>query len=94
MPVPSQFESSIRRAVSSGEFGAALRLWHEFSQTIQQRASLGELTLPELAAARELCAWTALTAQCARAHSQRRLGELKASNRAAQVYSQIATARG
>lgn len=94
MPMPSQFEAGIRRAVSSGEFGAALELWAQLSQAIQQRAASGELTLPELSAARDLCSWTAITAQCARAHAQRRLSESNAATCAAQVYNQIAAARG
>jgi hypothetical protein len=89
MPPNKSAEDRIRRAVSSREFGAALRLWGEFSSALCAKHARGELTLAELSAATDLCAWTSLTAKCARAHTQRRLSESMSAARAAESYRRV-----
>ena len=84
------FEDRIRRAVSSREFDAAFGLWQEFVAAMGEKQRRRELTLSDIGAARDLCAWTLVAAQCARAHAQRRLNEFKSASDAAHAYSQMA----
>jgi hypothetical protein len=89
MPPNSSIEDRIRRAVSSQEFDAALRLWDEFGRALHTKHANGELSLAELSTARDLCAWTSLAAQCARAHTERRLSESISAGRAADSYRRV-----
>jgi|SRR6185437_15119866 len=82
-----EYAERIRRAVSSSEFETALCLWDGLRRALEQRAATGQLTAAEVSAARDLCSWTAINAQCARAHAQRRLAEFQAAAQAANAYT-------
>ncbi len=82
-----EYAERIRRAVSSGKFETALRLWDGLRRALEQRAAAGQLTTAEVSAARDLCSWTAINAQCARAHAQRRLADFHAAAQAANAYT-------
>lgn len=70
---------SIRKAVSSGEFGRAQLLWKECAAALAEDLSDGCLTEARLSEVRELVEWSAMVVLCERAHLQRRLNNLHAA---------------
>ena len=76
--------TAIRRAVSSGEFQTALRLWKEYSTALRSDFERGAITRARLAEALELLEWTRRAALASRAHSRDRLHAIRVS----QSYSQ------
>ncbi|HUI56128.1 MAG TPA: hypothetical protein VLY04_14230 [Bryobacteraceae bacterium] len=71
----------IRRAVASGDFQKAGRLWNVYSQSILASIEGGVCTEACMAEARELVEWSRCTILCARAHAQEQLKALRVAGR-------------
>jgi hypothetical protein len=70
---------AIRRAVASGEYLRATRLWNEYASLLHDEITRGACTLADMAEARELVEWSRRTITLARAHAQSRLDALRAA---------------
>lgn len=67
---------AIRRAVASGEFQEAQRLWTGYMAELNEELRQGSLSETRLAEAGELMEWSRRVVICARAHAQDRLNGL------------------
>jgi hypothetical protein len=69
--------SAIRRAIASGEYPRAQKLWAEYMAHLRAELRRGALTEAELKEAGEVLEWARVTVLCARAHIQNRLETLR-----------------
>jgi hypothetical protein len=67
---------AIRKAVASGEFEEAQRLWTGYMAHLHEELRQGSFSETRLAAAAELVEWSRRVVICARAHAQDRLNNL------------------
>jgi hypothetical protein len=70
---------NMRKAVASGDWPAALRLWESYAAGILDEIGRGACTHQRMAEAREFLEWTRRVAMCARAQNQQRLNAIHAA---------------
>jgi hypothetical protein len=68
--------SQLRKAIASGDFGRALRLWDDYAAGIRREIGCGTCTAARMAEAREFLDWARRVVLCARAHAQNRLNAI------------------
>jgi hypothetical protein len=66
----------LRKAMASGDYRNALRLWDEYAAGIRQEISAGTCTVARMAEAREFLDWARRVVLCARAQAQNRLNAI------------------
>jgi hypothetical protein len=76
----------MRKAVASGDWQAAMRLWDAFAACIGEEIGRRKCTAARLSEAREFLDWAQRTVLCARAQSQYRLNAIQAANHVAVRY--------
>jgi len=72
----TQRTNHIRRAVASGEYQNALRLWDDYAAGIRQEICHGTCTAARMAEAREFLEWARRVVLCARAQAQNQLNAI------------------
>ena len=72
----TQRTGNLRRAVASGEWQSALRLWDEYAAGIREEIRRGTCPEARIAEAREFLDWTRRVVLCARAQAQNRLNAI------------------
>jgi hypothetical protein len=72
-------DAPIRQAIAADDFAAAMRLWNEYAEGVQQEIRSGTCTAARMAAARELLEWSQFRVRCACAHFQSRLRAIQAA---------------
>jgi len=68
--------SHLRKAIASGDYGNALRLWDDYAAGIRQEIGRGVCTAARMAEAREFLDWARRVVLCARAQAQNRLNAI------------------
>ena len=66
----------IRRAVVSGDWPAALRVWETYTAGIREEIHRGTCSQARMAEAREFLDWARRVVLCARAHAQNQLNNI------------------
>jgi hypothetical protein len=87
----TQPTNDIRRAVASGDYPSALRLWDEYAAGIRQEIRRGACTPARMAEAREFLEWARRAVLCARARAQNQLNAIHVAKQYGQSPSRPAS---
>jgi hypothetical protein len=71
----------IRKAMASGEYDRALRLWGDYAAGIREEIGRGACTRARMAEAREFLNWARVTVLCARTRAQNQLNAIHVAQR-------------
>jgi hypothetical protein len=83
--------SHLRKAIASGDYRLALRLWDDYAAGIRQEIGRGACTAARMAEAREFLDWARRVVLCARAQAQNRLNAIHVARQYGQAPSRPAS---